>query len=123
MEEGLRGPNVEISQSTSDEGTAILAHVKQELQAEHSPDLFHIQQELSRATSFALKSQEKEFEKFSAQAEEKLKKAVARHGEDSAQAQEAKGMCDLRRMGLADRTKRRRMCGRQNDLSGRAIIL
>lgn len=107
VEDGLSGLNVEISQSTSDEGTAILAHVKQELQAEHSPDLFHIQQELSRATSFALKSQEKEFEKFAAQAEEKLNKAIARNGEDSVQAQKARGMHNLRRIGLMDRTKRR----------------
>jgi hypothetical protein len=107
VDEGLYGLNVEIIQSTSDEGTAIIAHVKQELKAEHSPDLFHIQQELSRATSFALKSQEKEFEKASEIAEEKLKKAIARHGENSVQAQEAKGMYNLKQKGLTDRTKRR----------------
>lgn len=107
VEEGLRGINVEVIQSTSDEGAAILAHVKQELKAEHSSDLFHIQQELSRATSFPLKSQEKEFEKASAMAEEKLKKTIVRHGEDSVQAREAKGMYNLRQMGLADRAKRR----------------
>jgi hypothetical protein len=107
VNEGVCGLNVEIIQSTSDEGTSILAHVKQDLKAEHSPDLFHIQQELSRATSFPLKSQEKEFEKAVEAAEKKLKKAVVRHGADSVQAQEAKGICNLRRVGLADRTKRR----------------
>lgn len=107
VKEGLCGLNVEIFQSTSDEGTAILAHVKQELQAEHSPDLFHIQQELGRATSFAMKSQEKEFEKLSIQAEEKLNKAIVKHGGNSVQAQEAKGIYNLRRIGLAERTKRR----------------
>ena len=107
VEEGLCGLNVEVIQSTSDEGTAILAHVKQELKAEHSPDLFHVQQELSKATSFALKSQEKEFEKALEIAKEKLKKATARHGENSVQAQDAKGLYNLRQIGLADRTKRR----------------
>lgn len=107
VEEGLCGLNVEVIQSTSDEGTAILAHVKHELKAEHSPDLFHVQQELSKATSFALKSQEKEFEKASEIAKERLKKATARHGENSVQAQDAKGMYNLRQIGLADRTKRR----------------
>jgi hypothetical protein len=96
-----------VIQSTSDEGASILAHVKQDLKAEHSPDLFHIQQELSRATSFPLKSQEKEFEKAVETAEEKYKKAVVKHGADSVQAQEAKGMHNLRQIGLADRTKRR----------------
>jgi len=109
VDEGLLGLNVEVVQSTSDEGTAILAYVKQDLKAEHSPDLFHIQQELSKATSFPLKSQEKEFEKAVEMAEKKFKKAVVKHGEDSVQAQAAKGIYNLRKIGLEDRTKRRQV--------------
>lgn len=77
------------------------------LKAEHSPDLFHVQQELGRATSFPLKSQEKEFEKAVETAEKKLKKATVKYGQDSIEAQEAKGEYCLRKSGLATRAKRR----------------
>jgi hypothetical protein len=57
MERGLEGLPVEVFQATSDEGTALLSHA-QTLEAHHSPDLFHPQQDISRATSLALRRQE-----------------------------------------------------------------
>ena len=40
-----------VSQSTSDEAPGLLAYVAQHLGAHHSPALFHVQQELSKAVS------------------------------------------------------------------------
>ena len=54
MQRGLNGLQVEVIQSTSDEGSGILAYVKGELGAHHSPDLFHAQQDLTRATAAPL---------------------------------------------------------------------
>ena len=57
IKQATDGLAVEVVQSCSDEATGILRHVREELGAHHSPDLFHGQQELHKATSLALKSQ------------------------------------------------------------------
>lgn len=54
LKEALRGLPVEVIQSTSDEGRGIVHHVKKDLGAHHSPDLFHVQHELVKGTSVAL---------------------------------------------------------------------
>jgi transcriptional regulator with XRE-family HTH domain len=54
MKEALEGLPVEIVQSVSDEGSGILHHVKKELGAHHSPDVFHVQHEIVKGTSAAL---------------------------------------------------------------------
>jgi len=43
MEKAMKSLPVTIVQSTSDEGRAILNHVKNGLGVHHSPDLFHVQ--------------------------------------------------------------------------------
>jgi hypothetical protein len=48
---------VEVIQSTSDEATGILSHVREGLGAQHSPDVFHGQRELHKATSLPLRAQ------------------------------------------------------------------
>lgn len=53
----LEGLAVEVFQSTSDEAKALLQHTHESLNAHHSPDLFHPQQDISRATSLPLKRQ------------------------------------------------------------------
>lgn len=58
----LAGLPVRVVQSTSDEGKGLLAHVRTGLGAHHSPDLFHGQQELSRATSVGLAGQVRQAE-------------------------------------------------------------
>lgn len=63
MKEGLDGLSVEIIQSASDEGKGLVKYVEKELGAHHSPDLFHVQQELTRATSAPLRSKIKQAEK------------------------------------------------------------
>jgi hypothetical protein len=62
MEEATRDLSVEIVQSTSDEGQGILHHVKADLGAHHSPDVFHVQHELVQATSGALASRRRQAE-------------------------------------------------------------
>jgi hypothetical protein len=57
LKQALEGLPVEVIQSTSDEAKGILAHVRDDLGAHHSPDLFHGQRELCKATSLPLRSQ------------------------------------------------------------------
>lgn len=105
--EGLSGLNVEVVQSTSDEGTAILAHVKNELKTEHSPDTFHMQQELSRASAGPLGAQEREFEKAVEKEEGRLKKSIAKHGYTSIQVEASQRELNLKKYGLETRKNRR----------------
>ena len=53
MKKGLKDLPIRVFQSTSDEGSALLAQAK-DGGAHHSPDLFHPQQDISRATSLPL---------------------------------------------------------------------
>jgi len=57
MQKAVEGLPIEIVQSVSDEGTGILHHVKQELGAHHSPDVFHVQHEIIKGTGGALAAQ------------------------------------------------------------------
>jgi len=50
MNEAMEDLPVQVDQSTSDEGRAILTYVYGELGVQHNPDLFHIQQDVRRAT-------------------------------------------------------------------------
>jgi hypothetical protein len=66
LNEALRELPVRAIQSTSDEGKGLLAHVRAGLGAHHSPDIFHVQQELSRATSIVLAGQVRQAEQAKA---------------------------------------------------------
>ena len=72
------GLPIEIIQSTSDEGRGLLRHVKKDLGVHHSPDLFHVQQELVRGTSVALASRKRRAEEAVA----KAAKQGSRHQEE-----------------------------------------
>lgn len=48
LQQGLEDLPVEIVQSTSDEGKGLVAHVKNGLEAHHSPDLYHINREIGK---------------------------------------------------------------------------
>lgn len=50
MQDALQGFKVEVIQATSDEASGLLNHARDGLNAHHSPDLFHVQHELTRAT-------------------------------------------------------------------------
>jgi hypothetical protein len=57
LDERLVGWSVTVCQVTSDEAKALIAHAEQALGAHHSPDLFHVQQDIVHATSLALAGQ------------------------------------------------------------------
>jgi hypothetical protein len=54
MEQALCGLPVKVVQGTSDEGKGIVRHVKTELGVHHSPDVFHVQHEISCGTAAPL---------------------------------------------------------------------
>jgi hypothetical protein len=102
--------NVEIDQVVSDLCGALTAYAK-DVNATHSPDLFHAQYELSKATAAPIASQEREFQKKHDKAEAKLEKAVKKHGIESKHAESARSVFRLRKLGLEarqDRQKRMR---------------
>ena len=67
MQEALSDLPVEVIQCVSDEGKSLLKHAAEGLGAHHSPDLFHIQHDLTKAASAQLQLRVK-------RAEENLKK-------------------------------------------------
>lgn len=70
LDERLADWPVTICQATSDEAGALLAHAEQHLGAHHSPDLFHVQQDLVRATSVALAGQTRRAHQAAVEAEQ-----------------------------------------------------
>ncbi len=54
MNEATAELPVEIIQSVSDEAQALIKHTEQDLDAHHSPDTFHAQQEVVKGTSFPM---------------------------------------------------------------------
>lgn len=60
---------VEVIQGTSDEAKALRRHIEKDCKAHHSPDLFHCQHEVSKATSLHLARQVKQAEVEVASAE------------------------------------------------------
>src|SRR5215470_16336676 len=77
MEQALSGLNCQVMQSTSDEAPGLLAYVEPHLGAHHSPDLFHVQHELSKAVAAPLAVKQRAAEKVLATAEETLKQVQA----------------------------------------------
>ena len=63
-----------LIQSTSDEAPGLLAYVERHLGAHHSPDLFHVQRELSKEVSALMAIKQRAAAKAVTQAEETLKR-------------------------------------------------
>jgi hypothetical protein len=57
ISEALQPLSVTVTQCVSDQATALISHAQTYLGVHHSPDLFHVQQEASRATSLPLARQ------------------------------------------------------------------
>jgi hypothetical protein len=74
MEQALAGLHCQVIQSTSDEAPGLLAYVEHHLGAPHSPDLFHVQHELSKAVSAPMALKQRGAAKAATQAEETLKR-------------------------------------------------
>ena len=54
LDEALTDLPFKVIQSTSDEARGIVNHVEQHLDAHHSPDIFHVQQDITKGTSAAM---------------------------------------------------------------------
>jgi hypothetical protein len=78
MAPALAQLNCEVIQSTSDEAPGIVAYVEHQLGAHHSPDLFHVQHELSKALCAPLATKERAANKALREAKEELDQAQAR---------------------------------------------
>jgi len=98
--------DVQLHQVVSDLCGGIRACAK-EFGAVHSPDIFHGQQEITKATSAPLASQEEAFKKSLDDAEKKLQKTIQKHGENSEKSKQAQGVRNLRRIGYEARKERR----------------
>lgn len=59
MDKRLANLPITVMQVTSDEAKALIKYTEQHLDAHHSPDLFHIQQEVSKASAVALRAKVK----------------------------------------------------------------
>lgn len=57
LKQALTGMAVEVIQVTSDQAKGLIACARDGLEAQHTPDLFHVQRELSKATSLPLHRQ------------------------------------------------------------------
>jgi len=75
LKQALEGLPVKIIQSTGDEAKGILAHVRDGLGAHHSPDLFHGQHELHKATSLPLQARVSKASQQVEQAQEQKRRA------------------------------------------------
>ena len=72
MAPALAQLNCEVIQSTSDEAPGLLAYVEHHLGAHHSPDVFHVQHELSKAVCAPLATKERAAHKAATEAHERL---------------------------------------------------
>jgi len=68
LEKATEDLRVEITQATSDEGPGLLCHVKEDLGAHHSPDVFHVQHEVVKGSSGALASKKRKAEEAAVKA-------------------------------------------------------
>src|SRR5262249_22758126 len=59
MAPALAGLNCKVIQATSDEAPGLLAYVARHLGAHHSPDLFHVQHELSKGVAVPLAAKQR----------------------------------------------------------------
>ncbi len=90
MTEALIGLPVTIEQVTSDEASGLRKHVREGLGAQPSPDLFHVQYELSRGTASRLAAQLRQTEVAHQQAQQTLaKRAVDMRASKVAKARRA----------------------------------
>jgi hypothetical protein len=83
----LQPLKVRVIQSTSDEGSGLLAYVEHYLEAHHSPDLFHVQHELVKGVCGPMATKERAAHKAVSEAREQVERAKTRQrsaGDESA---------------------------------------
>jgi len=72
VDDALKPFSVDVIQCVSDQAAALISHAQSHLGVHHSPDVFHVQYELSKATSLALNRKEQK-------AKEDYEVAIAAH--------------------------------------------
>jgi hypothetical protein len=77
VQQGLAGLPLTVALQVGDEAKGLLAHARQGLGVPHSPDLFHVQHELSRATAPALAAQTRHAQEYLDGAQQRLEEARA----------------------------------------------
>jgi hypothetical protein len=77
MAPALAQLNCQVIQSTSDEAPGLLAYVAHHLEAHHSPDVFHVQHELSKAVCAPMATKERAAHKAATEAQEQLDQVQA----------------------------------------------
>ncbi len=77
MAPALAQLNCQVIQSTSDEAPGLLAYVAHHLEAHHSPDVFHVQHELSKAVCAPMATKERAAYKAATEAQEQLDQVQA----------------------------------------------
>jgi hypothetical protein len=77
MAPALAQRNCQVMQSTRDEAPGLLASVEHSLEAHHSPDVFHVQHELSKAVSAPMATTERAAHKVVGEAREQLEQSKA----------------------------------------------
>jgi Family of unknown function (DUF6399) len=90
MEAALAPLKCHVIQSTSDEAPGLLAYVEHHLGVHHSPDLFHVQHELSKAVAVPMAAKQRAAEKAMAAAEETLSR-VHQHTPSASAPPERRG--------------------------------
>jgi hypothetical protein len=90
LEPALAGLHCKVMQATSDEAPGLLAYVAHHLGAHHSPDLFHVQHELSKAVSAPMATTQRAAEKALAKAEE-TRKRVHEHQHNTTEEPQQRG--------------------------------
>ena len=78
MAPALASLNCEVIQSTADEASGLLAYVEHHLGAHHSPDLFHVQHERSKAVCAPLAIKERAADKALTEAKAQREQVQAR---------------------------------------------
>ena len=72
LHESLEQLPITVVQGSSDEGLGLRHHIEKDLGVHHSPDLFHVQQSASKATSAPLAAQIRQAEKAVEKAQKTL---------------------------------------------------
>ncbi len=91
MAPALAQLNCQVIQSTSDEAPGLLAYVEHHLEAHHSPDLFHVQHELSKAVSAPMATKERAAHKAATEAQAQLDQVQA-HLQTAGKEPEKRGL-------------------------------
>lgn len=91
LDAALKDLPVEVVQGTSDEAKGLLRHVREELGAHHSPDLFHVQHEAGRATGATLARQVAHAEVAVAQAQAQVAAERAAQADYAGQSPRPRG--------------------------------